>query len=241
MGVGGNVVDTLLVKGDADDLACGRERGQVAVIAAAAVAQARAGAVECYERHDDHVESFGRHDREAAAVDVRGREGPRGVGDKRSRGRIVGGNCPHAHALATSCGINCREHARISYAPAARSGRSGKRGRVDFGAHRGIDGNGVRRRGTQAIQQLNKPRTDSGGLRRPHIQINRIAPSNHRPSQLSLIHPSSLSQTYQKGTGLFWQVLSGQTSKPPQRHPLWRLRLDVGFTAPQRSLQSQTY
>ena len=41
VGVGGNVVDTLLVKGDADDLTCGRERGQVAIIAAAAVAQAR--------------------------------------------------------------------------------------------------------------------------------------------------------------------------------------------------------
>ena len=50
MGVGGNAVDTLLVKGDADDLACGRKRGQVAVVAAAAVAQACAGAVEGHER-----------------------------------------------------------------------------------------------------------------------------------------------------------------------------------------------
>ena len=192
MGVGGNVVDTLLVKGDADDLTCGRERGQVAVIAAAAIAQACAGAVEGYERHDGHVEDLGRHDREAVAVDVHGREGSRGVGDKRSRGRIAGGNCPHAHALATSCGVCCREHARIGHAPAAFGGRCGKRGRIDFETHRGIGGNGVRRRGIRAIQQLNKPRTDISRLRRPHIQIKSVAPGNHRPSQLNLIHPGLL-------------------------------------------------
>lgn len=61
--VGGDVVDALFVKGDADDVACGRNSGQVAVVATAAVAQTRAGAVEGYERHDDHVESFGGHDR----------------------------------------------------------------------------------------------------------------------------------------------------------------------------------
>lgn len=38
VGVGGNVADALFVKGDADDLTYGREHGQVAVIAAAAVA-----------------------------------------------------------------------------------------------------------------------------------------------------------------------------------------------------------
>ena len=58
MSVGGNAVDTLLVKGDADDLACGREHGQVAVVATAAVAQARAGLVEGHERHDNHVENI---------------------------------------------------------------------------------------------------------------------------------------------------------------------------------------
>ena len=192
MGIGGDVVDALFVEGDADDLTYGREHGQVAVIAAAAVAQARAGLIEGHERHNNHVECFGRHDGEAVAVDVRGREGPRGVGDKRSRGRIVGGNCSHAHALATSCGINCREHARIGHAPAAFGGRSGKRGWVDFGAHRGIDGNGVRRRGIQAIQQLNKPRADNGRLRCPQVQIKSITPSNHRPPQLSLVHPNLL-------------------------------------------------
>ena len=75
---------------------------------------------------------------------------------------------------------------------AAFGGSYSKRGWVDFGTHRGVDGNGVRRRGIRAIQQLNKPRTDSGGLCRPHIQIKSIAPSNHRPSQLSLVHPSLL-------------------------------------------------
>ena len=74
------------------------------VVAAAAVAQARAGLVEGHERHNNHVECFGRHDGEAVAADVRGSEGSRGMSDKRSRGRIVGGNCPHAHTLATSCG-----------------------------------------------------------------------------------------------------------------------------------------
>ena len=192
MDIGGNVIDTLLVKGDTDDLACGREHGQVAVVAAAAVAQARAGVVEGYERHDDHVESLGRHDGEVVAVDVHGCEGPRGAGDKRGLGRIAGSNCPHAHALAASHGVCCREHARIGYAPATFGGRSGKRGWVDLGIHRGIDGNGVRRRGTQAIQQLNESRTDNGRLRRPHIQIKSIAPSNHHPPQLSLVHPSLL-------------------------------------------------
>ena len=90
MGVGGNVVDTLLVKGDADDLTCGREHGQVAVVAASAVAQARAGAVEGYEWHDNHVELGGGHDGEVVAVDIRSREGPRRVGDKRGLGRIAG-------------------------------------------------------------------------------------------------------------------------------------------------------
>lgn len=60
--VGGDVVDALFVKGDADDLTCGREHGQVTVVAAAAVAQARAGLVEGHERHNNHVECFGRHD-----------------------------------------------------------------------------------------------------------------------------------------------------------------------------------
>ena len=80
----------------------------------------------------------------------------------------------------------------ISYAPAARGGRSGKRGRVDLGTHRGIDGNGVRRRGIQAIQQLNKSRTDNGRLCRPQVKIKSITPSNHRPPQLSLVHPNLL-------------------------------------------------
>lgn len=148
--------------------------------------------VEGHERHDNHVENIGRHDREAIAVDVHGREGPRGVGDKRSRGRIVDSNCPHAYALATSCGFGCREHARIGHAPVAFGGRRGKRGRIDFGTHRGIDGNGVRCRGIRATQSLNKPRTDNGRLRRPHIQINRIAPGNHRSPQFSLVHPNLL-------------------------------------------------
>ena len=153
---------------------------------------ARAGLVEGHERHDNHAENIGRHDREAVAADVHGREGPRGVGDKRSRGCIVGGNCPHAHALATSCGINCREHARIGHAPVAFGGRRGKRGRVDFGTHRGIDGNGVRRRGTELPSNSTSRAQMTARLRRPNIQINRIAPSNHRPPQLSLVQPNLL-------------------------------------------------
>ena len=181
MGFGGNVFDALFVKGDAGDLACGREHGKVAVVAAPAVAQARTGAVESHERHDNHVELGGGYDGAAIAVDIRSCEGPRGMSDKRSRGYIAGGDRSHTHALAACGGVACREHARIGYAPAARGGRSGKRGRVDFGIHGGIDGNGALARSAADLHQLNKPRAYNSGLRRPDIQINRIAPGNHRP------------------------------------------------------------
>jgi len=170
----------------------GAQAGEQLVVVAAAVAQARAGAVESNERHDNHVEGLGGHDGEVVAVDVRGCEGPRRVGDKRGLGRIAGRDCPHAHALAACGGVACREHARIGYTPATRDGRGGKRGWVDLGTHGGIDGNGALARSVAGLHQLNKLRADNGRLRCPHIQIKSIALGNHRLPQLSLVHPNLL-------------------------------------------------